>query len=402
MAQTLDVSAFTNALNKLYPKGLEKELHADNPLLGWLPKTYAFEGVARQVRPLIGGTHGSANFAQALAAKGTPTIKDFTVTRKKDYVIGSVDAEAMMASRSQRGAAAQALKTSVDGSLYEFGRSMASSLWGNSGGSRGQIGSISTDTITLKNASEVVNFEIGMTLVSSENDGSASAHTLQTGELVVTAVDEDAGTVTCSQNITTGIAAADADDYLFRKGDFQNMLAGVFGWTPTTTPTTGDSWFGVDRSVHPTRLAGSRVVGSGTIEETVFDACARLARSGGRADTLWLNPLRFAELCKNIQAKVQYPGAGGSAEVGFSGFAFPGPMGMVKVMIDPNCPNAYGLLTRKEAWELACLGQCPHFAREDGRQFSREGSSDGIEYRLRFYGNLICKRTHDSAVITWA
>ena len=106
---TLDMTAFSNATNKIYPGKLEQVWYPDNPFLAWLPKTYNFEGQSRSVRPRYAGTTGGSTFAQALAVQGTPSIEEFIVTRKKGYVIGSVDSETIMATRSQKGASAQAL-----------------------------------------------------------------------------------------------------------------------------------------------------------------------------------------------------------------------------------------------------------------------------------------------------
>ena len=56
-------------------------------------------------------------------------------------------------------------------------------------------------------------------------------------------------------------------------------------------------------------------------------------------------------------------------------------------------------MTRRDAWEFATLGDAPHFAEEDGRRFLRESASDGIEFRLKMYGNLICQRPVDNVLI---
>lgn len=404
---TLDMTAFSNATNKLYPGKLEKVWYKDCPMLAWLPKTYAFEGQSRSVRPLYAGTTGGSTFAQALAVQGTPSVEEFVVTRKKNFVIGSVDNEAIMATRSQRGASAQALKTSIDGSLYEFGRSLATQVWGLGGGSRGVIATsgITTTALTLDVIQDAVNFEVGMQVTTSTANGTSGS--VNPGFVTLTKVNRRTGVLTADQNWTTGIPAAADDDFLFRKSDFGAVLSGVQAWCPPSDPGA-TTFFGVNRSVDTVRLGGNRITGASTIEETVFDAQAEVSQNGGRADTLWMHPQRFSEMCKSMQAKAQYLAergkvmSTGKVPVGFDGFVFPGPSGPVTVVADPSCPYGTGLLTRKEAWELAGLGQIPHFDRADGQQFTRNSTSDGIQYRLKFYGNLLCLRLIDVCNITWA
>src|SRR5690606_37988352 len=113
---------------------------------------------------------------------------------------------------------------------------------------------ISTNTITLTEADDVRNFKIGMTLIASAN---ADGSTPRTGSAVVTAVDEDTGTVTVDS--AAGITSFANSDYLFRKGDPGTCVDGLEVMFPLTAPTTGDSFRGVDRSVDVRRLAGCRV-----------------------------------------------------------------------------------------------------------------------------------------------
>jgi hypothetical protein len=399
---SLDITAFTNALNRLYPEGgLETAWYEPAPFAAWLPKRYDFGGLNKAVRPLIGAIRGSNDFAQALAAKSTPTIRDFTVTRVKTYVIGSIDNEALEASKGTKNASAEALKTQVDSALYEFGRAAARQTWNTSGGARGQISTGSTvgsATITLADIRDIVHFEIDMEVQADTVDGGGTVHP---GFVTITAIDRDAGTLTISGdwNAAGNIPAVGTSDFLFRRGDYGTCLSGVLDWIPASAPTAGDSFFGVDRSVDTQRLAGSRVSAVGkSIEEAAFDAQARLAQNGGRADTLWLHTERWADLCKSIQAKVQYS-PGGSGKVGFASFQIAGARGMVNVMADPNAPYQYALLTRKQAWELCGLGKIPRFSEEDGLKFQREASADAIEFRLKAYWQMICKRPIDNALI---
>lgn len=399
---SLNMSSFSSALKILYPDSLEEVWFPEAPFLAWVPKAYDFEGSSKQSNAIISGIRGSTDFSTALNGKSTPSLVKFNVTRKKDYVIGSIDNETMMASASNRGAIAKAIKTQVDAAAYEFGRSAAFQCWGDGSGVRGTVASFvaMTGVITLTDRRDCVKFEVGMVLQNKSAAGVIAA-----GFLTVTAVDLDAGTLT----VTLGGGAPNpvATDLLGRDGDFvagvgaSNCLSGVFSWVPVTAPGVADNFFGVNRSVNPSRLAGTRVKGGAkTIEEVIFDSLGRGRTAGGKFDTLWMNSERAAELQKSMQAKafVDVQSAG-KAKVGFQGFQLATPQGQIMVMDDPNCPYAYGLLTKRDAWEYASLGDAPHFAEEDGRRFLRESTSDGIEFRLKAYSNLICQRPIDNVLV---
>lgn len=381
---------------------MEELWYPEVPFLAAIKKSYDFEGSSRQVRGIYAGIRGSNTFATALAAKSTPSIVDFTVTRSKQYVLGSIDNEALMASRSNKGAIARAVDTQIKAATYEFGRALAHQTWGNSGGSRGRAGTISTTRVTLSDVNDAVKFEVGMEVVASSADGTSGA--VRAGSATITAIDRVNGYLDTDSNWTAQITGFTTNDYLFREGDFGNSLAGVLGWIPITAPTAGDSWYGVDRSVDVSRLAGQRVSGSGAPEEeTVYDASAEAAINGAKPDLLVMNPKRFAEMQKNLHSKaiIQVPVKTDRPNVSFSGLQFPGPRGPIVAMSDHMCPYSYGVLTEKASWELACLGRAPHFSEEDGLKFSREASDDAIEFRLKMYGQLLNHRPVGTVLITW-
>jgi hypothetical protein len=397
---SLNMTSFSSALKILYPDSLEEVWFPEAPFLAWVPKAYDFEGASRQSNAMFSGIRGSTDFATALNGKTTPSLAKFNVTRKKDYVLGSIDNETMMASQSNKGAIAKAIKTQVDAAGYEFGRSMAVQCWGDGSGVRGVAFSVAAGpVVTLTDRRDCVKFEVGMVL-----ENKSAAGVIYAGTFLVTALDIDLGTVTLT--LQGGAVAPVATDLFARQGDFlagvgqSNCMSGVFAWVPVASPTA-TPFFGVDRSVNPVRLAGGRVKGGAkTIEEVIFDSLARGRTNGGKFATIWMNSERASELQKSMQAKafVDVQSAG-KAKVGFQGFNLVTSSGNITVLDDPTCPYAYGLLSRRDAWEFATLGDAPHFAEEDGRRFLRESASDGIEFRLKMYGNLICQRPVDNVVI---
>lgn len=406
---SLNMTSFSSALKILYPDSLEEVWYPEAPFLAWVPKSYDFEGATKQTNAIISGIRGSTDFSTALNGKSAPSMVKFNVVRKKDYVIGSIDNETMMASASNKGAIAKAIKTQVDAAAYEYGRSAAFQAWGDGSGVRATIAALPggynavTNVATLTDRRAAVYFEIGMECQIKDSVTGVIAPGLYT----VAAVDLDSGTITFTLS-GGAIAPAGNQVQLGRNGDFlaglgaSNCISGVFAWIPTASPSA-TPFFGVDRSVNPVRLAGGRVNGGAkTIEEVIFDSLGRGRTNGGKFDTLWMNSERAAELQKSMQAKafVEVQSAG-KAKVGFNGFQIVTPQGPLMVMDDPNCPYATGLLTRRDAWEFASLGDAPHFSEEDGRRFLRESTSDGIEFRLKAYANLICHRPIDNIVISF-
>ena len=403
---SLNMTSFSSALKILYPDSLEEVWYPEAPFLAWVPKSYDFEGATKQTNAIISGIRGSTDFGTALNGKSAPAMVKFNVTRKKDYVIGSIDNETMMASASNKGAIAKAIKTQVDAAAYEYGRSAAFQAWGDGSGVRATMTAYNagTNVATLSDRRAAVYFEIGMECQVKN----AVTGAILPGLYTVSAVDLDAGTVTFTLSGGAVAPVIGNETQLGRNGDFvagvgnSNCISGVFAWIPTASPSA-TPFFGVDRSVNPVRLAGGRVNGGAkTIEEVIFDALGRGRTNGGKFDCLWMNSERASELQKSMQAKafVEVQSAG-KAKVGFNGFQIVTPQGPLMVMDDPNCPYATGLLTRRDAWEFASLGDAPHFSEEDGRRFLRESTSDGIEFRLKAYANLICHRPIDNIVISF-
>ncbi|MHC5062025.1 MAG: hypothetical protein ACYTFK_13185, partial [Planctomycetota bacterium] len=132
----------------------------------------------------------------------------------------------------------------------------------------GEYGQISgtpgaSTTLTLAKPDDITNFEVGQRLVFAAN--SASALRDSGAHLTVVAVNLSAGTMVMSANLNTITGLADGDA-IFVKGDYEaaddrNKISGLAAWLPASAPGGSDSFFGVNRSVDPVRLAGHRLSG---------------------------------------------------------------------------------------------------------------------------------------------
>lgn len=401
MALNLTAGSFKDALKLLYPNGLAEVMYPDVPFVGWVNKDKEFYGEAKVVVPFIGGTQGSADFSTANTNKGDITIKKFLVTRVKDYAIATVDAETLMATKNDKGAVARALDSQIKGAMYELSRSAGAQVYGDATGKRATVTATSGATITVSRT-DVVNFELGMHC--DLYDDSAAGLAAGNSDNYIIAIDRDSGVLTFNDTVATVFSATPeaGADYLVREGDYNSSAAGLLGWLPTTAPTSGDSFFSLDRSDDPVRLAGIRFVGtSSLLEETLMDACAYAHINGARPDTLFINPLRFAQLAKSqlaktvVDVKTDIPG------IGYKGLKIPTSTGVITVIPDPNCPYANGFLLQKSTWKLCSLGPFPHFAMDDGLKMQREASADAVTFRIRAYWNLLCDKPGKNMVITW-
>lgn len=406
MAQ-VDSTSFDAALKEYYTdEYVREQVYEDNPWYAMVPKLTTLTGDT-YVQPVqhgiaIGGR--SATFATALANKDTNKYKKFNVTTVDDYAMISIGRKVMKQSANNRGAFFEARTREIDGMLKALTRSLAVKLFRNSGGSLGRVGSLSTVTLTLKEPEDVCNFEVGQSLAASANDGSVSTHTLRAAGAtnVITAIDRDAGTLTAATAWSTAISGLTADDYLFAEGDFQNAVSGLAAWIPTTAPTSGDSFFGVDRSTDVSRLSGSRISAAGDpIAEALRKGAARLGREGASPDCVFMSHQKYRDLILELGNKVEYEQAKASdANVGFTGVKIIGSKKPITVFADHNCPDAQAYMLTKDTWRLVSLGPVPDLHDDDGVRMLRESTSDGFEVRASYYANLVCCDPRANAVIT--
>lgn len=349
-----------------------------------------FGGKNLPIPVLYGTPQGrSAAFATAQANKTNSQIKEFVLTRAKDYSLASIDGETLEASKGNSNAFMEAVTTEIDGAIQSATRSLAIAMYGTGSGKIGQIASISGATATLVEPEDITNFERGMKLVVSSTNGGGS---VRVGSVLVTGVDRDLGTVTVSANWTAGIAAVVANDFIFVEGDYDAKIKGLLAWLPSTAPTSADNYFfSMDRSSDATRLAGVRFDGSAMpIEEALIKAASRLAREGGKPTHCFLSYSKFADLEAALGSKIQYVDMKVTAEIAFRGIQINGPRGPIKVVPDQNCPNDRAFMLQLNTWKLYTLGKAPKIIDIDGLKMLRESSSDGVELRVGYYGQMGC------------
>jgi hypothetical protein len=260
---------------------------------------------------------------------------EFVLTMAEDYGLGKVTGEAVDLSDDNVNALADAIDSEMESTTEALKRSLCVGIYGNGGGSLGRRSSLSTNTITLTNPGDCVNFEVGMVLKASSADGTSGA--VRAGSATVTNVNPSGGTVTVDS--AAGITGFADNDYLFVEGDFGLKIKGLGAWIPTSAPSS-TAFFGVDRTVHIQRLAGHRYDGSGApVRETIRKALVECARFSGFPDSVFLNPTEHFKLCEELEGKVVYERSSNPStpDVGFDGAVILSPSGSkVKVYSDPS------------------------------------------------------------------
>lgn len=412
------------ALKELYTGDdfMKDLVYKKNPMLALIPKDESPHGFAGKYIPvpLVYGTPQgrSATFSNAQTNQTQPYLSSFFVYRVSNYQLATITNELLEATKDSAGAFVDEAKLVMDTSFRNISNDLALDLFSAGAGVRGQLGSISTGVITLGNANSVVNFEVGMVLVTFSISG--TTYTQSTGAALgyVIAVNRSAGTVTVSA--TQGGAAGTPSNW---SASFPNIavqgdisfgtissnnsflkISGLQAWIPSTAPSSGDSFWGVDRSADPTRLAGVRFDGSSeSIEEALIDGSSLVAREGGQPDMCFMNFASYAALEKSLGSKVQYVDVKHEeADIAFAGIRIHAPYGPITVIPDRNCPAQTAYLLQMDVWKLRSLGKAPHILTYgmEGLEALRVGNADALEIRIGYYANLICSAPGWNCVIS--
>jgi hypothetical protein len=413
------VSNQVAALKELYTGDdyMQDLVYKKNPFLALVPKDESPSGFAGKYIPvpmIYGAPQGrSATFANAQSNQTAPSLASFFVYRVSNYAVASITNELLEATKDNAGAFIDEGKLVMDTAVRNISNDLAADLFRDGSGVRGQISVISTGVITLVNLADVVQFEVGMVL-RSYNSSFAQATGNNPGYVI--AVNRSSGQVTVSAS-AGGIAGTPTNwssTFLNLVQDGDNPAAatatstalkvsGLAAWLPTTAPSTGDSFWGVDRSVDPVRLAGVRYDGSAqSIEEALIDGAALVAREGGQPDMCFMNFASYSALEKSLGAKVQYVSVQhDTAEISFKGIQINAPYGPITIIPDRNCKAQTAYLLSLQNWKFRSLGKAPHILTYgmEGLDALRVSNADAVEIRWGYYGNLVSNAPGWSAVV---
>ena len=349
----------------------------------------------------------SADIASLLSATASPINPSqsakFTPSLVEDYAATWLNMLTVYKTMNDRGAFVEARQREINGLLRQLGNSASHALYRAGDGAVGRIGSggAGSATVVLATFSDTKFFTIGgLYQVAADSSGVPGSLRDSGDSVTCIAINEDAGSVTFNAVVSTQITGAVANDWFIPIGDLTQKMTGLAGWLPLTTPTS-TPFFGVDRSVMPTRLAGHRL-DQPTVpaEETIMDLCEIAGDRGVTFDRCFVSPRQFGRCAKRLGAKIEYPGGGGTAQVGFAEIAIHTSAGMVRLTPDSDCPDDRGYLLNMDTWRLKHLLDFPHIVADDGVRALRRPALDQIEIRCRYYGQLVCYQPGQNAVFS--
>jgi hypothetical protein len=404
---------------------LKNEVYKENPFLALAPKDESVDGAAGKYIPVpiqYGVPQGrSHTFSNAQGNQSPTQLASFFVYVVSDYSLVTITNLLMEQTKTAAGAFVDAAKLQLDGGFRSITNNIAFELFSDGKSARGVSTSTSTQSGTtiggtvlpLSNVQQVVNFEVGMTLVASSTNGGAPS----SDTVVITGVNRASGVITgtaSASSLSGNWAIGSGSAYLSVQGDLPSggvssisqsqALCGLGAWLPTTSPGSGDSFWGVDRSADPTRLGGLRYDASSyTIEEGITNALAFMNREGAKPDLAIMDFASYASLVNALGAKVQYVQVNhDEVEVAFDGITFQSAYGKVTVLADRSCPPQTCYILTMDTWKIRSLGKVPHILTYgmEGLEGLRVGTADALEIRIGYYGNLICSAPGWNCVVT--
>jgi len=405
MGSTL--STFDALLKERYidSSKVEELVYPQNVLLGRLEKRgdTGMVGDSMPIPIITANPQGVGGvFAQAQANASNIGANKFLTTAGDYFGVIAIGDKVMKASRTNAGAFLENKITEIDG-LYETAMdSLSLYAWGNGGQSLGQIASISGNTFVLTVPSDVANFEVGMSVVASLNDGAASTDALidSGNSTTVSGINRATGAVTLAN--AAAISGLANGNFLFREGDFFGntgtiVIRGVGAYI-TATDTPGALW-GVSAATRATdvqRWSGCRVdpttLAGKSYDQRIKALFSQMTgRFKAKAPTAcYLHPEDFDVLETVMAAKGIRPLEDESTQFGYTKIDVMTASGRVPIFSDRHVPLGNCFALREENWWISSMGELLHVQNSDGLQMLRQSTTTDYEFRLLSYPILAC------------
>lgn len=220
--------------------------------------------------------------------------------------------------------------------------------------------------------------DIGSSILFTTGPNPGGALRNATPSTVTKIVDNgnDTVTVTVAAAYDAAVAVGDwCELYGFRDGSGKPlMFVGLRGWLPTVGSRTGATWlsyigtdfFGLNRSVHVTRMAGQFYVNTGTEKyaDMVVKGVRYARRGGGVPDMIVLNDVDFGQVIADVKAatsffqKINGPENTGELKAvnGLSSLMFAFSSTWVQYVVDdPFCPVGFAYILETDSVAIAML-----------------------------------------------
>lgn len=378
------------------PQDVLIAMYENNTLFSMLKKNFNAYGKNWHRPVRIAHTAGrSHTYSTAKKNKAASVVKEFQINVTDNYSLYSVGGRLQAQTSNSKGAFVDAFEFELDSAMDAMKRNMGYEPYFNGGGALARVGSgQTTATITLLNINDIVKFEAGQVLVFATTDGTTGAP--KAGAVPVLSVDRELGTITAAANwndISAGCPTIAANDYIFTEGDFGLGIKGLDAWVPATAPTAGDSFFLLDRSTDPTRLAGSRVdLRTLGPEEQVQKMAQVSNRNGGKISHFFFNDIDYLALILALGSRRMTTNVLVEGQVGFEGVKISTGYGTAEAYADFNCQQGVGWGLELKNWQLSGPGQFPKIEARDGTRLVREDTADAFEGKIYGYYQMESKK----------
>lgn len=341
----------------------------------------------------------SPSFTKAKANATSSTFDRWQMTtRKKLYGFLTIDGEAMRASRKDIGAWLR-LRQKETNEIRDYMKMVLGghAFWGDGAGNLAQITSVSGSPVTsivLTNKRDAVKFHKKQLLVGNPTR-TGTVGNLRDAVYRVDGINRNTGTLTVTR--TSGASNVQAADYLYLDGAYDAFPLGVQAFLPASDPGTGGvpgTLLGMDRTDDVVMKAGFRTSWQGSISETAKLLCADMGQYfDSQESAIWMSRYNWFRLEQEQEAAGRVVrDQTAQARFGSSGIVLQTPEGDITCVSDPYAPQDAFYLLNNPTWETHHLDPLIHVIDDDGLAAIRQTDDDGIEIRLRHWGENICQR----------
>jgi hypothetical protein len=309
----------------------------------------------------------------------------------------------MLMTRNDMGAFFEDKKEEVDGLYRGFADVLERYMLGDSGKSLTAGGfTISTGVCTLTNITDIVNFEKGMLVQASDNDGTSTSHALLGSGSIgyVFAVNYNAGTFTVGTSAANAIAGTAGTPsgwtgtmFAFRNTDFggtstpNRIVLGYGAWNPVSDPGA-TAFEGIVRNTDIVRRSGVRLTSSQVsglgVEDRIKKLCTAMGYLGKPAKKVMIHDLNWLGLANSLESR-GIRSLDDNVKVGQ--FSFPAvrlatPRGMVDIFSNRFMPPDTCYAFDPAGISVATLSGFPEVINGDGLEMLRKSDANIYEYRL--------------------
>ena len=371
----ISANASILAMLKVYYKkeGIQNLLFRNSPLLKKIKKERV-EGKEQRFAAMYsrGGAAGGDFTAAKTQAATVAQTAEFCVTPGQLFSVYTMNAKEVAASRSNAGAYMRVGGAKMFAASESFRKTLAAALYGTGYGELCAVPadgwSLSTgdnNTIVLPEDA-IMKIDVGSKLLIKA--AITTAETSAKNTLTVTKI--NGTTVTCTASADTDAAQGDIVSLAGSMSGSSPLLpVGLGGWLPVVKKRTGADWgtyiatsfFGVDRSVNPDRLAGAFYNGTGASEakkSCVTKLIKALRRQGSLCDMIVMNDDDFLAFSAELETTNTYFTATSTKEkktanVGFSDITAAFSTNYIENCIDdPYCPKGRFYVLSSDAVEF--------------------------------------------------